>query len=52
MIRIFTIEMAINQIFVVHLQVLCTVLNFGPGGNFASNNAFVNLFDSVRSKIN
>ena len=50
MVRIFIKEMAIHQIFVVQLQVLCTI--FGPGGNFASNDAFVNLFDSVRSKIN
>ena len=29
---------------------LCTI--FGPRGNFTSNDVFVNLFDSVRSKIN
>ena len=49
MVLIFTIEMAIHSNFVVQLQVF--VYKF-TGGKFASNNAFVYLFDSVRSKIN
>ena len=38
------------KFFLYSFQFLCTI--FWPGGNFTSKDVFVNLFDSVRSKIN